>query len=278
MKLLTHMQKTFSFFIWKKSPVFFQQIIGQFLMSLGKIRISKIILKSFVKRYNLSNLHLYKPASGTTDYKSFHDFFTRSLKNPLTAAYPFIWPCEGQICEMTKVNENKAIFVKKQPQKIIQILNCDYELFKNHSFVNIFLHNNHYHRIHSPISGTICEIKKIPGRFDFLRPWLYKKSEVSYPALVNERVVISMTDSYNKIWVLCLVAGMGVGNILLEPLIKVGSSISVGEEVAHFEMGSTVCLLAPYDLENQGYLAHIQPGEEMIFRSVSTDLHSGTLS
>jgi phosphatidylserine decarboxylase len=115
---------------------------------------------------------------------------------------------------------------------------------EDYTFSNVFLHNKNYHRIHSPIDGTITRIQHMPGDLIVLRPWIYKQNP-SLPAFRNERYNIDITDSSGKKWYLSIVGGPAVGSIELGMNIAPGAKVRKLQEISVFYLGSTCCMAAP---------------------------------
>ena len=153
--------------------------------------------------------------------------------------------------------------VKGQTLDLNEIFRSNKTQTAKHYFLNIFLHNHNYHRVHAPVSGTITQITKVPGDLIFLRPWFYSRADVSYPAVRNERFVFEITDQYSQKWYLAMVGGFGVGSIDIENGLGLNSAVSVGQEMARFNLGSTVCLATPMEIKVDQFLQIVNPGEEL---------------
>ncbi len=264
MKFATRMHFHFSNFVWLHIDLRLQKSATILMGAILSHPWSRHMIPMFMKRYHVQNLSEYIPASRNQTYQSFQDFFTRRLKEPLKVHAPTVWPCQGIVCQSGLSREQDPVLVKNQLINILDIFNLrERNRFSQFSFVNIFLHNHHYHRIHAPVSGEIVSMKRIPGRLDLLRPWLYARSQVSRPSLRNERVVLELRDLRGREWWMSLVGGMGVGTIVLAEGTQVGARVSVGQELGLFMLGSTVCLLAPEPLVEMRYLQSVFPGHEM---------------
>jgi phosphatidylserine decarboxylase len=62
---------------------------------------------------------------------------------------------------------------------------------------------------------------------------------------MNERVVMDIHDSKDRLWSLAIVGGPLVGSVVLPADVAAGARVGVGQKVASFQLGSTCCLLAP---------------------------------
>ncbi len=233
--------------LWGNLPSKYQRKISEIYTSLYNKSFSRLIISPYCKYNNLDDdyLHQFKPASGGDNYISFQDFFTRVYKEPLKIDHPYIWPCEGLLCDYGRVEELEPINVKGDRRNIKTIFGeVGDQIEDDYYFSNVFLHNNNYHRIHSPVSGTIQSIEHIEGDLVLLRPWVYK-NDPSLPAMRNERVNITIKDYNNRKWFLSIEGGPAVGTIELPDNIKLGQSVEIGEECAKFLLGSTLCMATP---------------------------------
>jgi len=187
----------------------------------------------------------YKPGSNGEKFKTFQDYFTRNLLNQPDLASDYVWPAEGYLCEACEVEDTPLVKVKGEVRHISTIFGRDKaQIEGEYYFTNIFLHNNNYHHIHAPVSGTVSRIEHIPGKLLLLRPWAYKHWP-SLPALTNERVNVDICDSAGRTWMLSIVGGPLVASIKLAQGMISSSHVAVGEKIASFELGSTCCMISP---------------------------------
>ena len=125
-------------------------------------------------------------------------------------------------------------------------------------FVNLYLSPKDYHRIHSPVSGTIRKMTHIPGALWPVNDWSIK----AIPDLftVNERVVTYITTPHGEAAVV-MVGATNVGKMTLsyhdlvtnqEPWkrseinsteFKDTKSISAGDQLGVFHLASSVVVL-----------------------------------
>lgn len=259
------MLKLFANIIWIRTPNLLQKLISRFFSYFFEIKISRFMILPYCVVFGLSTDYLdqFESETGETSYKSYSDFFRRKYKNNFKAESSLIWPCEGYVCDWGPFNEKSRSTVKGQNLNLNTIFETTAESTKNHYFINIFLHNHNYHRIHSPVQGTLKNVHTIPGDLIFLRPWFYTKKTVSYPAVRNERMVFEIVDGENKTWYLALVGGFGVGTIEISKNINVNSPLNLGEEIAKFKLGSTVCIASPYKISIKNYLETVQTGQKI---------------
>lgn len=257
----------FAQYIWNTLPGALQITISHIYAQLYKTRFSRLFITPFCKMHSLSESYLLQfisPTTNSRNYTHFQDFFTRKFVNPPNPKSKFIWPCEGYVCQQGYISELPVVRVKGESRTIDTVFTQESgALPGDYFFTNVFLHNQNYHRIHSPISGIIRRIEKIPGDLSILRPWFYKKDEISKPALRNERVNVDIVDELGRRWFLSIVGGMAVGTIELLEKTKLNQFVQVGEELALFYLGSTCCLASPIELSIQPYLKKVCVGEDL---------------
>ncbi len=239
--------------LWGNLPSQLQRSISRIYSNLYNKSFSKYIIKPYC-RLNYSDpsyLDQFRSASGSDHYSSFQDFFTRVYKELPDFQSEYIWPCEGLICDYGEINRLSAINVKGDIRTVRTIFGkMGSEIPADYFFSNVFLHNNNYHRIHSPVEAEVIETETIKGDLVLLRPWVYK-NDPSLPALRNERINIKLRDTYDRYWYLSIVGGPAVGSIVLEESTRPGSRLFLGQEIGKFLLGSTCCLVSPIPSGNQ---------------------------
>lgn len=239
--------------VWGNLPSPIQRNISKVYANIYNKSFTKYIIGPYCKfnRLDKSYLDQFVSESGNKHYSSFQDFFTRVFKQPLKITTSFIWPCEGLLCDYGKVSSFDKVNIKGDHKTIKSIFGTvGANLPDHYYFSNVFLHNNNYHRIHSPSHLQVEDIEHIPGDLVMLRPWLYKEAP-SLPAMRNERVNLRLTDEIGRNWYLSIVGGPAVGTIVLADRIKIGYQLSIGEEIGKFLLGSTCCMVSPENTETQ---------------------------
>lgn len=247
--------------LWGNVPAIIQKKMSAFYTRLYTTSFSRHFIGPYSAFHYRDPQYLKKfiPASGASNYKTFQDFFSRKLKEPLSSGNNHSWPCEGLLCEYGRVGNLPEVNVKKQRRHLRTIFGQGGSLIPDHYyFSNIFLHNKDYHRIHSPVTGRISRIEHIPGELVLLRPWIYKE-DPSHPALRNERYNVDITDDAGKTWFISIVGGPAVGTIILEKTVKLDFLINTGEELATFLLGSTCCMASPVRI-NKNIGEMVEPG------------------
>ncbi len=262
--------KCFALFYSRHVPHFLQILISKIFSVFFRLSVSKFIIPIYCKMYGLNDDYLaqFQSAQTTTKekgYLSFSDFFKRRYRTALIVAGALIWPCEGYVCDWGLVEDIEISDLKGDIVDVDEIFKTDRKSMKHHYFVNVFLHNHNYHRVHAPTDGVIRSIKTVSGGLSFLRPWLYEKESRSYPAHHNERTVFEIEDMNQKTWWVTLVGGFGVGTIKMTRETYVGALLAVGQEIAWFELGSTVCIASPYAIPVERYLQGVSAGQILTY-------------
>jgi len=210
-------------------------------------------------------LHEFRidPDAEFCGFKSWNDFFIRRFKpGRRPVARPddqkaIVSACESQPYRIqTQVNEHDTFWMKSQPYSVRHMLNGNFvEQFVGGTVYQAFLSAHNYHRWHSPVTGTIRRLQKVPGtyyaeaaseRFDPAGP----TNSQGYIAHVATRALIFIEADYSGIGLMCLVAvGMAeVSSCVLvdqegKPL-KEGQKVEKGDQLGYFQFGgSTHCLV-----------------------------------
>lgn len=255
----------FSLNLWGNLPSAWQRALSKGYAQVYNKSYSRLIIGPYCK-FNYkdpSYLTQFKPASGKNTYQNFQDFFTRVYKEPLQISCSAAWPCEGLLCEYGKVSDTKLVTVKGQKRHLRNVFGeLGNSIPDHYYFSNVFLHNNNYHRIHSPVSGTITHIEHIPGDLVVLRPWIYK-NDPSLPALRNERINVAIQSKNNKQWFLSIVGGPAVGTIVMAQTLAHGSMVKIGEELATFLLGSTCCIASPLPIQHASVGQQVTVGKPL---------------
>ena len=165
--------------------------------------------------------------------------------------------CESQpFAIQTGVKETDSFWIKSQPYSLGQMLNGNFvEKFVGGTVYQAFLSATKYHRWHSPVSGTIVKVERVPGTyyaearsegFDDAGP----NNSQGYITHVATRSLIFIEADDPAIGLMCLIpVGMAeVSSCVVvgktgRPLRK-GQHVQKGDQVGYFQFGgSTHCLV-----------------------------------
>lgn len=223
------------------------------------------LIDDFIRRYQVDMSEAQEP--NPHHYYSFNNFFTRALKpeaRPIVQEQAAIaCPVDGSISQIGLICENTLIQAKGFDYDLQQLLGGSAEhakLFQNGHFTTLYLAPKDYHRIHMPIAGQLREMIYVPGQLFSVSP----ATANSIPKLFarNERV-IALFDTAAGPMAMILVGAMLVASIstvwagLIAPARgkQIRSwqyhdqniELNRGDEMGHFQLGSTVIVLFAHD-------------------------------
>jgi len=215
--------------------------------------------------------------SEPTHYKTFNEFFTRTLKDGVReisgAEHQFCSPVDGRVSQLGPITDGTIIQAKGHNYSVADLLGGreqDINAFKNGSFATLYLSPRDYHRIHMPANGDLCAMHYIPGRLFSVAPHTVRV----VPGLFarNERVVAIFNTDAGKV-AMVLVGAINVAaietvwaglitpptkrNIIYKDYEPSTHLLKKGEEMGRFNMGSTVILL----LENGTFQSELSAGD-----------------
>jgi phosphatidylserine decarboxylase len=204
------------------------------------------------------------------EYRSVNAFFVRRLKagartfpeDPRTLASPV----DGVVGAFGAVESGRAIQAKGRDYSVADLLGDPAMAARMEGgiFATVYLSPRHYHRIHTPLPGSIVEARHVPGRlFPVNRPAV---QAVDRLFVVNERLVVTMDTEVGPVTVVA-VGAYNVGRIsaAFDPSWggRDGASVTnrgtrppayrrydppktvrPGAEIMAFHLGSTIVLLA----------------------------------
>jgi len=204
-----------------------------------------------------------------TAYPSFNEFFTRALRagtRPVDAdARAIVSPVDGTVSEAGALSADRLLQAKGHEYSLRALLagNAAWErTFAGGSFATIYLAPYNYHRIHMPLAGELRESFYVPGRLFSVN----RTTARLVPGLFsrNERVFCGF-DAGGMPWAIILVGALNVGSmatvwhgdvtprkhreVTALPVddVLAPAALAKGDEMARFNMGSTVILLLPPD-------------------------------
>jgi len=238
-------------------------------------------IRRFAQHYqvNWSEARYQRPE----DYRHFNEFFTRPLQNgarPIEGdGKTVISPADGHISQIGNIDRDAVFQAKGHEFSVTDLLGGDTqraELFRDGSFVTVYLSPRDYHRVHMPLSGKLRETVYIPGRLFSVAPHTTR----TIPRLFarNERLV-SIFDTDAGAMAMVLVGAINVAAIetvwsgLVTPPPRPGIEVEVkdsqqsaielqrGAEMGRFNMGSTVILL--FGKDRIRWLQGLQAGQAL---------------
>ena len=194
------------------------------------------------------------------DFPTFAQFFTRKLKpgsRPIDQSPSVVVsPVDGTVSQVGVVEHGSCIQAKGIDFPLAQLLGDEQRAgqFEGGGYVTIYLSPRDYHRIHTPLEGTIDGYVYLPGEFWPVNPPSVAKVKGLFA--INERLVTWLTTPFGQLAVVavgatCVARIHATYEALITHADRPASArlyerpipIDRGGELGMFEMGSTVILV-----------------------------------
>ncbi len=217
----------------------------------------------FIKQYQIDMSEAQQ--SDPKAYKTFNDFFTRSLKpgiRPLSEDSTVLaHPVDGAVSQLGPIESGEIFQAKGHSYSTLALLGDqpnDAERFEDGDFATIYLAPKDYHRLHMPIKGTLSKMTYVPGDLFSVNPLTAE----NVPGLFarNERVVAifeteigpiamvlvgaTIVASIETIWAGTVTppAGKQVFTWEYPTSGKDAITLEKGAEMGRFKLGSTIVM------------------------------------
>lgn len=216
----------------------------------------KRVLNWYIGFYNVDLAQVKKELSS---FPTFNDFFIRELVDgarPIGEGW-LVSPVDGVVSQSGPVRDGLLTQVKGKTYSVAGLLESEEEAarFSEGSFATIYLSPRDYHRIHSPVDGKVERFTWSPGA-------LFPVNNLALPRVdslfnKNERWTTFMNTD-NGYFALVKVGATSVGSIstsyderktntrqtmTVTETVEGAPSFARGDEIARFNLGSTVVLL-----------------------------------
>jgi len=232
-------------------------VVGQLTRTPAPPAFHHAAMKWFARQYRVN---LDEAEGGLEQYPTFASFFTRKLKAGLRpidqTPNTIVSPVDGAVSQAGPIEHGRCLQAKGIDYSVAQLVG-DAEAaraFDGGLFATLYLSPRDYHRIHSPLEGTIDGYVYLPGEFWPVNPASVRNVDALFA--VNERLVTWLSTPLGKVAVIAVGAtcvsrihasydaiithqGQGSRQHRYERPIP----IERGGELGMFEMGSTVILL-----------------------------------
>jgi phosphatidylserine decarboxylase len=254
-------------------------LVGYFSRVQFPLPIAKWLRENFVRHFKIDMAEAERTID---DYKTIEDVFTRKLKAGCRpVAGPVVSPADGFLAHSGLSRGDRALQVKGAYYSLEELVfgskGPEGRLFDPAWSATVYLAPHNYHRVHSPVSGTLLRVRYIPGEL-----WPVNKVFVSLvPNLFarNERVVFEIEGENQCRIDVVMVGALNVGRIVtphvpglvsndIYHLLDSGSkvyplgretTISAGDELGTFLLGSTVVVI--FDKQFMGNHRLLSPTE-----------------
>lgn len=238
----------------------------------------RAVVGSFARAVGIDISEAEKPIE---EYESINQFFVRRLK-PGARSWPtdpsvLASPVDGIVGQLGPIHDGSLIQAKGRSYAAAALLNSQEEAIEylGGSFLTIYLSPRHYHRIHTPIAGSISFARHVPGALLPVNepavthiPDLFARNERVLAAIDSaaQRIAIVAVGAYNvgRIsaafdpdwgpWVSNVARRQGETRTYTPP-----KTVETGQEIMAFHLGSTVVLLFQPGVE----LEPLVPGQEV---------------
>lgn len=253
--------------------VLLQYILPKFWLTALIWRVARIrntgvkdfLISRFVRLYDVDvdDVKLDVPA----DFATFNDFFVRELKDdarPIDAgAASIVSPVDGTVSSAGPIHGNSIFQAKGIDYSLDDLIATDLQdarHYEDGAYATIYLAPYNYHRVHAPLDGRIVAARYVPGDLFSVN----KATAANVDGLFrrNERLVLHF-ESDTGSWVMVFVGALNVGSITtpwsgevrprkrgVVETIDIASgpkTVSKGDLLGWFNMGSTVVMLLPKD-------------------------------
>jgi phosphatidylserine decarboxylase len=233
--------------------------IGQALGRLADRRWSAPVGRAVVGLYSRVYDVELDECQESSGWASFDAFFTRRLRDGARAVDPdprvVASPADGRLESLGSIDEAGTFRVKGRPYAVAELVGDAQEArrFLGGAGCVVYLSPRDYHRVHSPVSGTIRRIRSMPG--DYYPVNAIGVRHVHNLFCRNRRVSIEVDaeGGLGRVTVVMVVA-MIVGRIttvgvdsrdvpLGDHVFEPALSVRRGGELGVFHLGSTAVVL-----------------------------------
>jgi phosphatidylserine decarboxylase len=223
-------------------------------------KVANVVNRAFAAAFRLD---LSEAALPLGDYETIEDVFTRKLKPGVRPiSLPVCSPADGVLARSQPAPEGRAVQAKGILYSLEELVyaGCDVPVADRPRFAwfqTVYLAPHNYHRVHSPVTGRITEIRYVPGQlwpvnvpFVLRIPQLFVK---------NERLVFDVELAGGGKVAVVMVGALNVGR-MVTPLapdlvtndgsrqvsqpgvqrLAVDFAVAAGDELGTFMLGSTV--------------------------------------
>ena len=190
-------------------------------------------------------------------YPTLVAFFSRRLKPGLRTfaswSTQVLSPCDGTLTGVQKIEDGTLFQAKGMPYALRDFLGSqDPTPFQNGTAVTIYLAPKDYHRVHVPLSARLLRAERLRGSVYPVNAFTTHRVPGVFSK--NRRLIFSFETVTGEFYGLCMVAALNVSRMPVTFDLAWGNQKGIreyqkdleqGEDLAAFELGSTVVLLFP---------------------------------
>lgn len=230
--------------------------------------INNALMAWFARTYQINLAEAELPLES---YPSLGDFFVRRLKaglRPIAESWA-VHPADSFVTQAAVITEGQLIQAKGKTYSVSHFTQDSEAMAKWNQglFITYYLCPTDYHRVHSPVSGTIERVMYIPGALWPVNNWSTENIHELFS--INERVLVEIKTNRGLVGVM-FVGATNVGQIILSfdseirgnqllstaVLEKKYTNLKIekGDELGMFRMGSTVVMLYSKSTVNEAMM------------------------
>ncbi len=223
----------------------------------------KAIIRWYSVKYGVKDEYDTPPGG----FRTFNAFFTRTLRPGVHRIAPdpdvVVSPVDARVDQFGTMTGNGLLQAKGLSYSVNELIPADLaDSFCGGSFMTLYLSPGDYHRIHSPVPGSITGYIHSPGTLYTVQE--YMVSALPGLFIKNERIT-TIIRTGKGLAAVCKVGALNVGRISLSyaPVMTNTSwrraryvrfdesccvPVSAGQEIGTFNLGSTVILVFQKDM------------------------------
>jgi phosphatidylserine decarboxylase len=203
-------------------------------------------------------------------FDTLNAFFTRALKKDARPLAPgervLLCPVDGAVSQAQPIKNGRVFQAKGRDYSLLELVGgCEHlaNSFQNGKSATLYLSPRDYHRIHMPMAAKLSEMVYVPGRLFSVAP--HTVNTVPRLFARNERLVCAFDTAAGPM-IMVLVGAMNVSAIdtvwsgTVTPPSRhrivhteyhndLHIQLDRGAEMGRFNLGSTVILLFPENVE-----------------------------
>ena len=221
-------------------------------------RLPPPLLRTLIERW-IRRAGIIRADFEEREHRTLEEFFLRRLRpgaRPLGEGITSA--VDGVVISAGQIEADTVLQVKSERLSIRRILEGSassegpVHALVGGRYLVVFLTPDGYHYVHAPCSGTLLDVRHVPGRWFPQNPIALEHRRGVYEK--NDRAVLRF-DSGGQERFLVMVGASLIGGIELAGLDRarwvsrgvtpIGRAVVMGEELGHFRFGSTVILLLP---------------------------------
>lgn len=241
-------------------------LLSRLLGKLAKsecVWLKNLLISAFIRHYKIDmELAL---ETDPHKYANFNSIFTRALRADARPIAPdeqaIISPVDACISQFGAINKGQLIQAKGVTFDLQALLSTQLKKYADQlldgNFITLYLSPSDYHRIHMPIDGKLLAMAHIPGKLFSVNSCAVDNIPQLFAR--NERVAAIFATKAGPIAVV-MVGAMLVASIKVrweKAVIAPAKTVKVwdyseqdikfarGDEIGHFEFGSTVIVVLP---------------------------------